>query len=233
MRWSPSLSSIQTPDQLMAWPHSQSQGLDPSQWWVAPVLPHHLCPGTVTSPTLPWGPGGLSGGLQFTLLYLCLGINCSQSSTNPYLCCPNLRARCFYPCFTCFPSPMYGPALVDSPCHCLSTFSCSTASLPCIALTNIYATFLHLQDVSRMFSWSIPSVSSETCTCLGSIGRFCGHEYTMGILAHLPSWWILFLRMGLNMIQLCIPYRAWALCLAQPKHHKCWSGCLKVTLLII
>ena len=112
---------------------------------------------------------GSRGGLQFTLLYLCLGIKHSHRSTNPYvwLSKSQVQMKCFYPwCFTCFPSSMSCPAFGDSPCHCISTFSFqSMPSLHCTYwhLCNILHLYCKL-TLSRIFIWSTPLTSPETCT---------------------------------------------------------------------
>lgn len=72
---------------------SLSLGLDPSWWQVTPVLPHHLHPATLSSPTLYCRQCGLLAGTVVNPPVSFLGINRSHPSTNSYLC-PNLRVRC-------------------------------------------------------------------------------------------------------------------------------------------
>ena len=169
-------------------------------------LPHHLCPDTITSPMLPGRQGRLSGWLQFTFLYLCSGINHSHPSTNPYLWLSKSQGQIkgFHLYSTCFPSPTRGPALV---CHCPAHSPVPEHAVLELHFADIYATFI-MYTVSSLSAGCLSD--PEMCTYLGSIDGSCAQEHAMCILACLPSWWTHFLRTGLSMTQLCVPYRGCA-----------------------
>ena len=129
----------------ISWWHDP-QGLEPSQWRVT-LLPHHPCPNTTTSPML-----------QFTFLYLCLGINCSQPSTNPYLWLSKSQGQMkgFHLYSTCFPSWHMAPLLWTL--RAIAQHILVFQSMP-----SLNCTYWHLCNVPRvhcelaiirMFIWS-------------------------------------------------------------------------------
>ena len=205
---------------LIGWWHDP-QGLEPSQRRVT-VLPHR--PDTITSPMLAGRQGRLSGWLQFTLLYLCLGINRSHPSTNPYLWLSKSQGevKCFHLYSSCFPSRHVAPLLWTLRATAQHIFVFQ--SMP-----SLHCTYWHLRSiphvhcelaVSRMFFWSrdvyifglnrwVLLLMSMPCA---SLPVFPAGGYI--------SW-------GQDSVWLSFVFFTEAVPGTTGTYNKCWIGCLK------